>query len=126
MYGGKGITVCDEWLNDPLAFVKYCRTLNGWDDPKLTIDRIKSDQDYKPGNIRFATHTVQARNIGLKSNNTTGYTGVYPKYNKFGSVIGVNYNQIRLGMFDTPILAAIARDQYIIDNNLEGYNLQVL
>ena len=30
-YGGRGIKMCDEWLNDPMAFIKWCYE-NGYDD----------------------------------------------------------------------------------------------
>ena len=59
-YGGRGITVCDEWLDDPIAFVRWAEN-NGWSDG-LTIDRIDNDGSYSPDNCRFVTYTVQARN----------------------------------------------------------------
>lgn len=54
-YGGRGIRVCDEWLADRAAFLAYVRTLPGWDDPSLEMDRIDTDGHYAPGNIRFIT-----------------------------------------------------------------------
>lgn len=61
-YGGRGIKVCNEWLNDRLAFLAHLMTLPGHDDPTLTIDRINNDGDYSPGNLRFATRLQQRHN----------------------------------------------------------------
>lgn len=53
-YGGRGIAVCDEWRQNPPAFVKWAEA-NGW-QPGLEVDRIDSDGDYSPGNCRITTH----------------------------------------------------------------------
>lgn len=52
-YGGRGITVCDEWLHDKDAFIRYCVEHGARLD--LEIDRIDNDGPYAPGNIRFVT-----------------------------------------------------------------------
>lgn len=59
-YGGRGIAVCQEWLDDPDSFVAWAVT-NGFRDG-LTIDRINNDGDYEPGNCRWTTHQRQNRN----------------------------------------------------------------
>lgn len=58
-YGGKGITICDEWMEFSVFF-DWCLS-NGW-KPGLTIDRIDNDKGYSPDNCRFATGTEQVRN----------------------------------------------------------------
>ena len=59
-YGGRGITVCDEWVNSPQAFFEWALA-NGYTD-ELTIDRIENNKGYCPSNCRWATMTEQSRN----------------------------------------------------------------
>jgi hypothetical protein len=49
-YGGRGITICDEWKNDAEAFYNWA-ILNGYEENKgLSIDRIDNDGNYCPEN----------------------------------------------------------------------------
>lgn len=58
-YGAKGITMCKEWLNDPVAFCKWY-TENKKEG--CSVDRINNDLGYSPENCRFATNKEQQRN----------------------------------------------------------------
>lgn len=64
-YGGRGIKICDEWLNNYLSFEKWALE-NGYDENapkgKCTIDRIDNDKGYSPENCRFITIAEQNRN----------------------------------------------------------------
>lgn len=59
-YGGRGISVCDEWRNDFMAFYNWAMT-NGYKD-NLSIDRIDFNGNYEPSNCRLATMGEQAQN----------------------------------------------------------------
>jgi hypothetical protein len=48
-YGGRGITVCEEWKNDPTAFYVWAM-LNGYEEG-LVLDRINNDGNYEPSNL---------------------------------------------------------------------------
>ena len=53
-YGARGISVCDEWHEDP-AFYQWAMA-NGYRDD-LTIDRIDVDGNYEPANCQWITMT---------------------------------------------------------------------
>lgn len=60
-YGGRGITMCPEWVHDFAAFFVHIgpRPAKG-----LLLDRIDNDGHYEPGNVRWATPLVSGRNHG--------------------------------------------------------------
>lgn len=59
-YGGRGISVCPEWLNDFMLFYTWC-VQNGW-RRGLQLDRINNDGNYCPENCRFTTARVNSNN----------------------------------------------------------------
>ena len=64
-YGGRGIKVCEEWLNDFLSFYNWAIS-NGYRDDvergKLTLDRIDNNKGYYPDNCRWVNQKIQNRN----------------------------------------------------------------
>lgn len=113
-YGGRGITICDRWL-DVKNFISdmYPTFIEGF-----TLDRIDVNGNYEPSNCRWATKEIQARNK-RKYKTTNKYIGVTSNSNKYQARITINNIQIYIGSYKTELQAAKARDKYIIDNRLE-------
>lgn len=59
LYGGRGVRMAAEWLNDFAAFFAH---IGPKPDPKMTVDRIDPNGHYEPGNVRWATASEQRRN----------------------------------------------------------------
>lgn len=57
-YGGRGITICDRWLN---SFENFLADM-GECPAGLSLDRERSDENYEPGNCRWVTWTKQMNN----------------------------------------------------------------
>lgn len=79
-YGGRGIVICNEWLNSPQAFYDWAMA-NGYQE-NLTIDRINTDGNYEPQNCRWASFKEQATNKHPRSSNTGAARVTYDKKNR--------------------------------------------
>ena len=61
-YGGRGITMCDEWKNNFKSFFDYVSKLPHCFEEGYSIDRIDNDGNYEPENIKFSTAAEQNKN----------------------------------------------------------------
>ena len=115
-YGGKGIIVCEEWL-DIRTFINWCEEtyIEG-----TTLDRIDGNKNYQPDNCRWVDMTLQNINKEIVSRNTSGYTGVSWKKanNKFVAQVSVQGVPKHIGLFKTKEEAVLARDTFIIEYKL--------
>ena len=71
VYGGRGITVCDEWKNNPDAFIEWAYQ-NGYDDT-LSLERIDTSKGYSPSNCTWIPLSKQAENRSM--NHKISYNG---------------------------------------------------
>lgn len=60
LYGGRGITICEEWENDFSVFCDWALK-NGYND-NLQLDRINNDGNYEPSNCKWSTRSEQGNN----------------------------------------------------------------
>ena len=118
-YGGRGITVCEEWL-DVVNFVDWAEktypNIEGY-----TLDRIDNDKGYSPENCRWVDKSTQVINQRIRRTNTSGYVGInwVESKLKWVSRINVEKKRIWLGDYKTIEEAILARDNYITQNNLQ-------
>lgn len=89
-YGAKGVTICDEWLNNPLLFKEWALN-NGYTD-NLTIDRIDADQSYNPNNCRWISLEENARRAGKVNWITVGNTTLTGR--QWAEQLGIGANTI--------------------------------
>lgn len=117
-YIEKDIQVCEEWFRNYDAFKEWSMA-NGYTD-ELTLDRRDNDKGYSPDNCRWTTKLVQQRNTrAIRKGNTTGYRGVSTSGAGYRARITVNWKQIHIGNYQTPLEAAKAYDRYVLENSLE-------
>ena len=117
-YGGRGITVCEEWL-DIKNFVDWAERT--YPNTKgVSLDRIDNGKGYSPENCRWADRTTQNINQRMQKNNTSGFVGIYwhIRDKRWVVNIGINKKLINIGSSLTKEDAVLARDNYIIENNL--------
>lgn len=91
-YGGRGITVCDEWLHDSEAFKRWALS-NGY-AKGLEIDRIDNNRGYSPDNCRWVTKTQNARNTS-KNRYISWNNEIHP-LSEWCEILNLNYNTINM------------------------------
>lgn len=89
-YGGRGITMCQEWRDSVESFVNWAYE-NGYRDD-LTIDRIDNNGNYTPENCRWATSVEQANNT--RRNRVFTYNGKTQNLKQWCDELGLNYSRI--------------------------------
>jgi len=61
-YFGKGIKVCDRWMDEKFGFVNFISDMGKKPSPLHSIERLESDKDYEPNNCKWGTEEEQVRN----------------------------------------------------------------
>lgn len=112
-YGGKGIRVCQEWLNSFETFRDWALSSGYCDD--LTIDRIDNDKGYSPDNCRWSTNYEQTRNRG----NTVfiEYRGHVKTLSEWSSITKIPYQVLWYRLFR-------AKNPWSVEEALENFSLE--
>ena len=90
-YGGRGITVCDEWKNNFEAFYNWAIE-NGYKDG-LTLDRKDNDGQYCPENCKWSTVKEQANN--RRSNHLLTLNGETHNLMEWSEITGIPYHTLK-------------------------------
>lgn len=102
LYGGRGITVCDEWINPTraktlgwvtlgwLAFKEWSLSHGYQDD--LSIDRIDNNKGYSPDNCRWANSKTQSNN--RRCVYSISYKGKTQTLSQWCDELGLKYQTI--------------------------------
>lgn len=100
-YGGRGIVVCDEWLNPEMydgrstkgwISFKEWALKNGYND-SLTIDRIDVNKGYEPSNCRWVSMRTQQNN--RTNNHLVTYKGRTQSLANWCRELNLNYDTIK-------------------------------
>lgn len=127
-HAGKGIKVCDEWVDNFAVFRDWSME-NGYEET-LSLDRINNDGNYCPENCRWVNSQIQSLNKTMYSNNKTGHKGVYylKNDNKYAVEIYLNNRTLSLGRYsdleDAIKVRRKAEEKYLIPllSNYSGQN----
>lgn len=90
-YGGRGITVCDEWMQSYESFRDWAIN-NGYQE-NLTLDRIDVNGNYCPDNCRWVSMKVQSNN--KRNNRTIVYLGESHTISEWSDITGINKGTLR-------------------------------
>ena len=117
-YGGRGIIICEEWL-DIKKFIAWAESTH----PNIegyTLDRIDNDKGYNPDNCRWADRTTQAVNRRIQKSNTSKILGVswVSRDKRWAAQISHMGKKVWIGQFISIEDAIEARNNYILVNKL--------
>lgn len=92
-YGGRGIKVCDEWLDKEKGFANfYDWSMNNGYSDQLTIDRIDNEGNYEPSNCRWTDRKTQQNNT--RWNVRIEYNGEIRTLSEWSELTGINKKTI--------------------------------
>ena len=125
-YGGRGITVCDEWRGRYGFHHFYDWSMeNGYTD-ELSIDRIDNDGNYSPKNCRWVDRFVQNNNFSRNRNYT--YNGETHSLSVWGRIRpnGLNYETLRSRLRDGwSVEKAFSEPYHTREKDTEGNQITI-
>lgn len=94
-YGGRGITVCPEWLdkeNGFINFYNYVSELPHFGEKGYTLNRIDNDGNYEPGNVEWSDDVTQANN--RRTSHFISYNGETHTIAEWAKILNMNYGTL--------------------------------
>ena len=97
-YGGRGISVCEEWVDDFFSFLAH---IGPKPTAELTLERINNNGNYEPGNVKWQTRRGQQ----LNRRNPTGcrkitYNGVTQDLEDWATCLGMKRSTLQMRLDD--------------------------
>ncbi len=89
LYGGRGIIMCDRWLEN---FSNFLKDMGFRPSVLHSIDRINNNGNYEPSNCRWATKTEQQNN--KSSNVRIRCNGSFMSIAEAAVIMGLSYNTL--------------------------------
>lgn len=90
-YGGRGISICEEWKNNVVNFYNWAMS-NGYTD-ELSIDRINVNGNYEPSNCRWVTMKVQQNN--KTTNRIIEFNGASHNLSEWAKIFKIPYMNMK-------------------------------
>ena len=99
-WGGRGITVCDEWKD---SFIAFYNDMGDKPDKNYSLDRIDNDKGYCKDNCRWTNRVEQSRNTRTSNRNTSGFKGVnwFEGRKKWQVRISINKKSKHIGLYSS-------------------------
>ena len=91
-YGGRGIYMFPEWIDDFQKFYEYVSKLPHFGEEGYTLDRIDNNGNYEPDNLRFTDRKTQSRNT--RRNIIVEYQGREMTLAEAAELSGIPYNTL--------------------------------
>jgi hypothetical protein len=99
-YGGRGITICERWIN---SFEDFLADMGPSPTNEHSLDRIENDGNYEPSNCRWATRLVQTNNS--RKNVIITHEGTSLTLAQWAAELGIAYKtlhrRLRISNFST-------------------------
>lgn len=92
-YGGRGIHICEEWLNNNRSFIDWSLSHGYKLNSKLSINRVDNDGPYAPWNCEWTNRSTQMNNT--RANHKFEINGVIHTVKEWSDISGIDYYHLR-------------------------------